>query len=217
MCATACKLWLAPHTSATIYSWTQNGDQCWCSPFAFPYPGVETAESNGCTMACPGDSAEHCGGGWTSYVVAIDCPSDVGWKFVFALALCAAVYIGGGLAHSKKVTGRAELPHRQSWTQLWGLVQDGVAYTRAGSAHQVGKAPAASGYVAASGVEKRADENADRETAKTKRKKSGKDGGKDKSSESAGGKRNKERVDTADASSQSARSKSGGRWVHVPV
>jgi hypothetical protein len=34
---------------------------------------------------------------------------------------------------------------------------------------------------------------------------SGKDGGQDKSSESAGGKRNKERVDTTDASSQSAR------------
>lgn len=216
MCAAACKLWFAPYTSATIYSGTQNGDQCWCSPFTFPYPGVETAESSGCTMACPGDSAEHCGGGWASYVVAIDCPSDIGWKFTFALAICAAVYIVGGLAHSKRVAGRAELPHRQSWTQLWGLVQDGVAYTRAGSARQVSKAPAASGYVTALDVEKRADENADRTKAKTTRERSGKDGRKDKRSEAGGGKRSKQRVDAA-AASQSDRSKSGGRWVHVPV
>jgi hypothetical protein len=129
LCAKACSLWLRGR-GPTIHSGTQNGDQCWCSHFAYPYPGVPSSPSAECTVPCPGDATEMCGGPWVNTVTAVSCSQHTkwGWDFVLVVALGAAGYLGAGLALSHRQTGRAQIPHRRFWLGLSALVRDGVAF-----------------------------------------------------------------------------------------
>lgn len=51
---------------------------------------------------------------------------------------CSALYLGAGVAHAVKGRGvplsagaMQLVPHAESWVALWGLVQDGCAFTAA--------------------------------------------------------------------------------------
>jgi hypothetical protein len=57
---------------------------------------------------------------------------------VLVLLGCSALYLGAGVAHAVKGRGvplsagaMQLVPHAESWVALWGLVQDGCAFTAA--------------------------------------------------------------------------------------
>jgi hypothetical protein len=65
-------------------------------------------------------------------------PAGFGWTFVLVLLGCSALYLGAGVAHAVKGRGvplsagaMQLVPHAESWVALWGLVQDGCAFTAA--------------------------------------------------------------------------------------
>lgn len=65
-CETACA------QAGLLFAGLQYADECWCGDSYGSY-----GTSTNCTMACSGNSAEICGGGWTNSVYTAYCPNPV--------------------------------------------------------------------------------------------------------------------------------------------
>eukprot|EP01043_Picozoa_sp_COSAG02_P017182 COSAG02_NODE_773_length_17343_cov_61.240373_15_plen_258_part_00 len=173
---------------------------------------------------------------------ASGCPmlSEWGPQFLLFSFLAAGAYFGGGGAyrfHKLGSRGPDLLPHQAFWTEMRGLVEDGVAFARAG-----GKRRSRSG--SSKGVAYAAVPDATGAEKKSGRRSTGKDRERDRDSkgargkEKSGKKREKkhggEKLDraergltpasapapspapTAGGAAASTASGGGGRWVHVP-
>lgn len=172
------------------------------------------------------------------------CPmlSEWGPQFLLFAFFAAGVYFGGGGAyrfHKLGSRGPDILPHQAFWTEIRGLVEDGVAFARAGGKRRSRSGSKSGAYTAvpdAAAAEK-----------KGGRRSTGKDRERDRDSKAARGKEKStkkrekkdggEKLDKADSAERglapapapapgpappaggaaaSTASGGGGRWVHVP-
>ena len=143
-CCQMCTMWnagrlpggLTPGNTRQCTAWyfRREGSGGWCGLKDCAGPGA-------CGPAASGDnmvSGPACG------------TKAVGWTFVSALLGVMALYIGGGMLYSWKVTGQRlrfpeSLPQYAMWLNIAGLVTDGVAFTSSGGRHRGGTAPRRSG------------------------------------------------------------------------
>ena len=88
---------------------------------------------------CPDLPGQLCGamgkGKLAVYALASVCPAGraAGWLFSAAVVSAAVLYlaVGTALRHRRTgVRGLQALPHRERWLQVYGLVMDGVQFTR---------------------------------------------------------------------------------------
>ena len=160
------------------------------------------------------------------YKAVIRTESDWGMPFLTVFVGSAALYFGGGFVYNSRTggtTGVHALPHARYWTELHGLVSDGVAYARSG-----GHRTMRSGYRPVERVKPKLD----RSTEKGRKSKES------PSTDKSGSGRRKEKrsskehsvdqtqgpvavaVDDASPAASTGTvgtaSAGGGRWVHVP-
>jgi hypothetical protein len=143
-CAEVCMKWFGRETAGAplkhdvVYAGAQFGVQCFCMPALFPATGVEVATSTNaqgnCDVPCKADPSQICGGGWHNTVIKIDCSTAWGWPFVLSFALCAGLYVGGGVAMNRGRSGGADhwtqlVPNHPFWVTLHSLVRDGVSFS----------------------------------------------------------------------------------------
>jgi hypothetical protein len=131
------------------YAGVESGSQCFCGD---KLPSKK-ADAKAKLVACKGDAKQMCGGSNIVGVYEITCigPNDHGadseaaeestnaWGETVLIVFVAAVigYVVIGASYNMKVGGRQggslinALPHRHFWSQLYGLVRDGVAFSSA--------------------------------------------------------------------------------------
>jgi hypothetical protein len=113
----ACCQYCRKISTAVIYKWeSTGGHNCWCSNVK----GGITAQGPGTNRRAGSFAAAECAWGWT---------------VVIALAMGAALYVGGGVGFAVKTRGAAPgisaHPHVPAWQEVAGLVKDGVLFAQA--------------------------------------------------------------------------------------
>jgi hypothetical protein len=67
-----------------------------------------------------------------------------GWPFIVTLLVCTTLYLAIGMTYNLKVRavpmGKGIIPQRELWSQLGGLVLDGVLFSKAKTASLAGRA-----------------------------------------------------------------------------
>ena len=129
------------------YSGVEAGNQCFCGDEISPKtPSPGGAKDN--KAPCSGDKTQMCGGNNVIAIYEVACEhapagaadstasegSGFGSTFSVVVLCLAAFYAAGGTAYNQRTTGgswRESLPHVFFWTELHGLVKDGIAFSRA--------------------------------------------------------------------------------------
>ena len=213
---------------------------CLGKPACGPFPANNGNEYDGKGKGdpCPG-KGKHLGIA-VRCCPAAGCPflSEWGPQFLMFTFLAAGAYLGGGGAyrfHKLGVRGLDVVPHQSFWIELRGLVEDGVAFARAGGKRRARSGSSRAGtYVAvpdATGGDKksgrrsaRKDSDSKGAEAKEKRQKREKKDAEKKSDKADRAERGfipapgpaPSPAATASSASASTASGGGGRWVHVP-
>jgi hypothetical protein len=95
-------------------------------------PGNDGAACQAKTAPIVGDP---CPNHVKAFVVEYDCTTDMGWTLVAVLLVGGGLYVGAGVAHGSKASGKPlaldSHPHHRQWQELRALAMDGAAYARA--------------------------------------------------------------------------------------
>ena len=195
-----------------------------CGPLVWNDPGTNAGGGMG-GDPCPGDS-KHVG-------VAVRCSG--GWTGPILILTAAALYTGGGVLWGRRTgVGPATSsflsvhPHWAKWTEVAGLVQDGVVFTR----RRLKAGGAAGGIAPARETPLAGEENGRRRggdagaSTRSPRKKSSRKGeqklrngqhdSERETEEAAGTPATAPRAPAPSAPAAGTTAGDGGRWVHVP-
>jgi hypothetical protein len=99
----------------------------------------ETADCAKPTAVALGDPCLKCK---KDFEVAFEC--TWGWSFLFVVAPCIGLYLGGGWAlnhRSRGLDGLDALPHIEQWREVAGLAKDGVRFAQARAGGRRGYVP----------------------------------------------------------------------------
>lgn len=78
--------------------------------------------------------SESCGGRFRIEVISVGCDPDWGWLTVIFIAVVAVLYMGGGTMYNHHVNGTNggnALPNNHFWSNMYGLVGDGISFSLA--------------------------------------------------------------------------------------
>ena len=94
-----------------------------------------------CPAKCPGaepGAVDQCGGApgtWALSIYRVDCSTAWGLAFLITLTVFCTLYVAGGVGWSVKLHGvqpnLAGHPHFTQWSQVAGLVHDGIQFSSA--------------------------------------------------------------------------------------
>ena len=126
------------------YAGVEAGAQCFCGDDISPKTASDPKNNN---AKCSGDASQMCGGNNVIAIYEIACahaghaPDSVdeegsGWGsgFIVLLLLGFVFYAGGGTAYNMRMQGlpfKQALPHQHFWRNAYGLIADGVTFSRA--------------------------------------------------------------------------------------
>ena len=128
-----------------IYAGVTNGNECWCDVALNVFKTGNTCvdhTGNYCKDNCKGDATQNCGAPWVVNVyrirpdvaLALD---ETSWTLVVLLIAGGSAYVVGGAVVGARRRGDAgKVPsvkahiHWDRWVLIYGLCQDGLAYSR---------------------------------------------------------------------------------------
>lgn len=250
-CAQTCAAWLG---WSSFYIGLQSGvgvphavpnyAECTCD-IRLPTPMPASLGQDKCPARCPGSSSsnhDRCGGApgaWTSSVYKVECGTTWGVYFLGALVVVISCYAAVGIwvaprrqPTASQISSRRRTaslwerhPHYPRWVAGWALVQDGVAFARAGGGRTAPRTRAAiqgSGGVegnVGSHTKLLSDAHSSKGAHKKERKRRSehKKGGSKvaKGLTGTGTPASNSTASDSNGGLKSAPSGSGGRWVHI--
>lgn len=119
----------APVLSLSRFDSSAPDHQQWTSkmPYKGPDHTMQVGRAKDGEALCDAKSGDCC----LAAQIDVVPDGDGGWVFIVVAAVGAALYVFGGLYVGQRRTGRLTHIHIEQGQQVWGLVQDGCAFTMA--------------------------------------------------------------------------------------